>query len=52
MGTRDELADLLAFLDREELRPRIGQELALDSAADGVEAMIEGRTSGKIVFTL
>jgi NADPH:quinone reductase-like Zn-dependent oxidoreductase len=52
MGTRDELADLLAFLDREDMRPRIGQELALDSAAEGVEAMIEGRTSGKIVFTL
>jgi NADPH:quinone reductase-like Zn-dependent oxidoreductase len=52
MGTRDELADLLAFLDREQLRPRIGQELPLGSAAEGVQAMIEGNTSGKIVFTI
>jgi NADPH:quinone reductase-like Zn-dependent oxidoreductase len=52
MGTRDELADLLTFLDEQDLRPRIGQELALDSAAEGVEAMVEGRTSGKIVFTI
>jgi NADPH:quinone reductase-like Zn-dependent oxidoreductase len=52
MGTRDELESLLRFLDQEELRPRIGQELPLDQAAEGVESMIEGRTSGKIVFTI
>jgi NADPH:quinone reductase-like Zn-dependent oxidoreductase len=52
MGTRDELASLLTFLDQQGLRPRIGQELPLDQAAEGVESMIEGRTSGKIVFTI
>ncbi len=52
MGTRDELADLLAYLEREDIKPRIGAELALSDAADGVKAMVEGKTAGKIVFTV
>jgi NADPH:quinone reductase-like Zn-dependent oxidoreductase len=51
MGTRDELADLLAYMDREGLSPRIGAELPLESARDGVEAMLAGDTAGKIVLT-
>ena len=51
MGTRDELADLLAYLEREDIKPRIGAELALSDAAEGVKAMVEGETAGKIVFT-
>ncbi len=51
MGTRDELADLLAYMDREGLAPRIGAELPLESAGDGVDAMLAGDTGGKIVLT-
>jgi len=52
MGTRDELADLVAYLDREGIKPRIGAEFELADAAQGVKAMIDGDTAGKIVFTL
>jgi NADPH:quinone reductase-like Zn-dependent oxidoreductase len=51
MGTRDELADLLALCDREGIRPLIGEELPLESARKGFAAMLEGHTAGKIVFT-
>ncbi|SHF43093.1 zinc-binding dehydrogenase [Streptoalloteichus hindustanus] len=51
MGTRQELADLLSFLDLTGLRPRIGSELPMERAAEGVRAMLDGETAGKIVFT-
>lgn len=51
MGTRDELADLLAFLDISGVRPQIGAELAMTDAEQGFEAMLDGDTAGKIVFT-
>ncbi|WP_290056577.1 zinc-binding dehydrogenase, partial [Amycolatopsis solani] len=51
MGTRDELSDLLAYLDLTGVRPQIGQELPFEEAAKGFQAMLEGDTAGKIVFT-
>ncbi len=51
MGTRDELADLLAFVARAGVTPQIGLELPLEEAADGFRAMVDGATAGKIVFT-
>ena len=51
MGTRQELEDLLAFCAHRNIRPRIGAELPLESAREGFEAMLDGRTAGKIVFT-
>ena len=51
MGTRDELADLLAFVASAGITPRIGLELPMEKAADGFRAMLEGDTAGKIVFT-
>ncbi|MCP2260829.1 NADPH:quinone reductase [Streptoalloteichus tenebrarius] len=51
MGSRQELADLLSFLDLTGLRPRIGSELPMERAAEGVRAMLDGDTAGKIVFT-
>jgi NADPH:quinone reductase-like Zn-dependent oxidoreductase len=51
MGTRDELASLLSFCALKGIRPEIGLELPLRSAEDGIRAMIDGETAGKIVFT-
>ncbi|MFE0023534.1 zinc-binding dehydrogenase [Amycolatopsis sp. NPDC059021] len=51
MGTRDELADLLNYLELTGVRPQIGSELPFGEAAKGFQAMLDGDTAGKIVFT-
>jgi NADPH:quinone reductase-like Zn-dependent oxidoreductase len=51
MGTRDELRDLLSFLDITGLRPQIGTVLPMSEAEQGFKAMLDGDTAGKIVFT-
>ena len=51
MGTRGELADLLAFVATAAITPEVGLELPMERAEEGFRAMLEGDTSGKIVFT-
>ena len=51
MGTRDEFSDLLSFLDLTGIHPQVGLELPMDSAEQGFRAMLDGETTGKIVFT-
>jgi NADPH:quinone reductase-like Zn-dependent oxidoreductase len=51
MGTREELASLISFLDVGGVRPRIGLELPMTEAAEGLRTMLAGETAGKIVFT-
>lgn len=51
MGTRDELRDLLSFLDITGIHPQIGAELPMTDAEQGFKAMLDGDTAGKIVFT-
>ena len=51
MGTREELSDLLSFVANTGISPEIGLELPMDQAAEGFRAMLDGDTSGKIVFT-
>ncbi|MFC6090628.1 zinc-binding dehydrogenase [Saccharothrix lopnurensis] len=51
MGTREELADLLAFCGLNGLRPQIGAELPFERAEEGFRAMLDGETAGKIVFS-
>jgi len=51
MGTRDELADLLAFCALTDITPEIGLELPLREAEQGLRAMLDGDTAGKIVLT-
>ncbi|GGM53191.1 Zn-dependent oxidoreductase [Longimycelium tulufanense] len=51
MGTREQLADLLSFLEVTGVRPQIGQELPMERAEAGFRAMLAGETAGKIVFT-
>ncbi|MGY1770769.1 zinc-binding dehydrogenase [Blastococcus sp. SYSU D00813] len=52
MGTRDELADLISLCRTSGIRPQIDVELPLSEAREGFARMLEGRTNGKIVFTL
>ncbi len=52
MGTRDELEDLISFCRVTGVRPTVDVELPLTEAAEGYRRMQEGRTAGKIVFTL
>ncbi|WP_019819289.1 zinc-binding dehydrogenase [Saccharomonospora saliphila] len=51
MGTRDELADVISYLDLAGIRPQIGAEMPLSEARRGFTDMLEGNTAGKIVFT-
>ena len=51
MGTRQELVDLLRFVENAGISPEIGLELPMDRAEEGFRAMLDGDTAGKIVFT-
>ena len=50
MGSKSELADLMALLVATGLRPRIDRVLALDDAVDGLRAMESGTQIGKVVI--
>jgi NADPH:quinone reductase-like Zn-dependent oxidoreductase len=52
MGTRDELEALMRMCAATGARPIIDVELPLEQARDGFARMLEGRTAGKIVFTV
>jgi NADPH:quinone reductase-like Zn-dependent oxidoreductase len=50
MGTKAELADLIAFLDATGVRPLIDRVIPLEQARDGLAAMESGELVGKIVL--
>jgi NADPH:quinone reductase-like Zn-dependent oxidoreductase len=52
MGTRDELERLMRLMVQRQIEPTISQTLPLSEARVGFEAMLEGQTGGKIVFTV
>jgi len=52
MGTRAELESLIQLCSVTGIRPLIDVELPLAQAREGFARMSEGRTNGKIVFTL
>jgi NADPH:quinone reductase-like Zn-dependent oxidoreductase len=52
MGTRAELESLIQLCSVTGIRPLIDVELPLAQAREGFARMLEGRTAGKIVFTL
>jgi len=52
MGTKDELEALIRMCAVTGVRPIIDVELPLTQAREGFDRMSEGRTNGKIVFTL
>lgn len=51
MGTRDELENLLDYVDLSGIKPQIGAELPMGDAEKGFRDMQAGNTAGKIVFT-
>jgi NADPH:quinone reductase-like Zn-dependent oxidoreductase len=51
MGTRQELVDLLQFVENAGITPEIGLELPMDQAKEGIRSMLHGDAAGKIVFT-
>jgi NADPH:quinone reductase-like Zn-dependent oxidoreductase len=51
MGTRDELAALVALLDASGARPLIDRVLPMTDAREGFAAMAGGDLFGKVVFT-
>lgn len=52
MGTKEELRELVDFLDLTGQRPLVDRVIPLTQAADGFQALIDGDVFGKIVFTL
>ena len=52
MGTRAELESLVQMCSVTGVRPVIDVELPLTEAREGFGRMLDGRTAGKIVFTL
>jgi NADPH:quinone reductase-like Zn-dependent oxidoreductase len=52
MGSKAELESLIELCRVSGVRPQIDVELPLEQAREGFERMLEGRTNGKIVFTL
>ena len=50
MGSPQEFADLIAFMDRQQLRPVIHSEYNLETAVEAIEALKEGKQVGKIVI--
>jgi NADPH:quinone reductase-like Zn-dependent oxidoreductase len=52
MGTKAELADLIAFLGATGVRPHIDHSLPLASVRDGMAAMAAGDLVGKIVIEI
>jgi NADPH:quinone reductase-like Zn-dependent oxidoreductase len=51
MGTRDELAALMTFLDSTGTRPLVDRVIAFEDAGEGFEAMARGDVFGKIAFS-
>ncbi len=51
MGTRDDLANLVALLDTSGARPVVDRVLPMEQARDGFAAMAAGDLFGKVVFT-
>lgn len=51
MGTLEEMNALMKFIVTAKIEPAIGLMLPMEYAVDGMAAMLEGRTAGKVMFT-
>ncbi len=52
MGTRDEFAQLMNFVQTSGIKPEIGKLLPMHRAEEGFREMWEGNIKGKTVFTV
>ena len=52
MGTREELRELVDFMDVSGVRPVVDRTLPLAQARDGFAAVAAGDVFGKVVFTV
>lgn len=52
MGTKQELSDMISFLDATGLRPHIDRTIPLERVGEGLEAMASGDLVGKIVVEM
>jgi len=52
IGTLDEFKNLIQFVISSGIKPEIGNVLPLKEAREGIEAMSNGKTHGKTVFTI
>lgn len=51
MGTKEDFENLLSFLKRTGVRPKIDRVLPMEQAREGFAAMLDDAQFGKIVFT-
>jgi NADPH:quinone reductase-like Zn-dependent oxidoreductase len=51
MGTREELRELVSLLELTGARPLVDRVLPLESAREGLAAMVSGDVFGKVVVT-
>ena len=51
MGTLEEMKSLMKFMVTAQINPEIGLILPMEDVIEGMAAMLEGRTAGKVVFT-
>ena len=51
MGTKEDFEQLLLFLQRTGVRPKIHQVMPMEQARNGFEAMLNDSQFGKVVFT-
>ncbi|MBK5263957.1 MAG: zinc-binding dehydrogenase [Alphaproteobacteria bacterium] len=51
MGTLEEMNALMRFMVTAKIDPEIGLVLPMENAIEGMAAMLQGRTAGKVVFT-
>jgi NADPH:quinone reductase-like Zn-dependent oxidoreductase len=52
MGTLEDMKNMMALIARAGIKPEIGAVLPMERAEEAFRAMWEGRTHGKVVFTL
>ena len=51
MGTLDDMKNMMAFIAHSGIAPEIGQILPMEDAREAFQAMWDGKTQGKTVFT-
>jgi D-arabinose 1-dehydrogenase-like Zn-dependent alcohol dehydrogenase len=51
MGTLEEMNNMIRLVINAGIKPEIGAVMPMEEAKEAFLAMVEGRTSGKTVFT-